>query len=208
MLVGAILGLLMAEKVEADGLPEFYIKAVNPGYMVDGVQNVGEMIEIGRKNSDKMESLAGLTIGYTNSSGNNTVLVDLSKYLWTAGETIQLHLASSPGSELAQVVYSKTLAFKAGPLTLMWNGEVIDSVCWTGKDGCYNVFSSSKPTTLLRNIQTGVFEHATDYKPGGDGVLEEVESGDVGDPGDAVVSKCKGVMFSEILSYYESSQSE
>ena len=40
MLVGAILGLLMAEKVEADGLPEFYIKAVNPGYTIDGVLNV------------------------------------------------------------------------------------------------------------------------------------------------------------------------
>ena len=49
----------------ADDLPEIYIKAVNPGYTIDGTQNVGEMIEIGRKNSDTPTSLAGMTLSYT-----------------------------------------------------------------------------------------------------------------------------------------------
>lgn len=222
MLGGACAGILGGfwnDRVFAidGGLPKFYIKAVNPGYTVDSVQNVGEMIEIGR-NSDEMESLAGLTIGYTNSSGNEAILADLSKYIWMAGETIQLHLASSPGSELAQVVYSKTLAFKAGPLKLFYDGEMIDSVCWTGKNGCYNAFSSSKPTTLVRNIETGDFEHVSNYESVSNGVLKENDSsGDddsgsdgpgSGDSGDVVASKCRGMVFSEILSYYENSQSE
>ena len=193
-----------------ENLPEFYIKAVNPGYTVDSVQNVGEMIEIGR-NSNDIKSLAGLKIGYINSSGNEVLLADFSKYLWKAGETIQLRLASSPGSELAQVLYTKTLAFKAGPLKLIWNDEVIDSVCWIGKSGCYDAFSSSRPTTLVRNVETGDFEHISDYEPDKNGVLEVLESddsGDVGDSNEIVAAKCKGVVFSEILSYYENLQSE
>ena len=106
----------------SDSLPEIYIRAVNPGYTIDGIQNVGEMIEIGRKNSDVPISLAGMTLSYTNSSGNTTILVDLSKYIWLTGESLYLRLASS--SELAQVRYNKTLALKAGPLVLMQGEEI------------------------------------------------------------------------------------
>lgn len=209
VLIGGFNEQVFANKT-LENLPEFYIKAVNPGYTVDSVQNVGEMIEIGR-NSNDIKSLAGLKIGYINSSGNEVLLADFSKYLWKAGETIQLRLASSPGSELAQVLYTKTLAFKAGPLKLIWNDEVIDSVCWTGKSGCYDAFSSSRPTTLVRNVETGDFEHVSDYEPDKNGVLEALksdDSGDVGDSNETVPAKCKGVVFSEILSYYENLQSE
>lgn len=199
-----------------ENLPEYYIKALNPGYTVDGVSNVGETIEIGRKNSDNLTSLASLALSYTNSSGKEVLLVDLSKYLWETGETILLQFASSPGSELAQVQYGTTLAFKAGPLKLMLNGEEIDSVCWTGKDGCFKAFSSSKPTTLVRNMETGEFEHVTEYEFKSDGVLRvvEEESGNDGmgenngENAENAASQCKGVEFSEILSYYETLQSE
>ena len=188
---------------------EFFIKAVNPGYTVDGVQNVGEMIEIGRKNSDDVISLAGLTIGYTNSSGNTVALADFSRYIWKAGETILLRLASSPGSELANAQYTKTLAFKAGPLTLNLDGEVIDSVCWTGKDGCFEAFNSSRPTTLVRDVNTGNFGHISNYEPNfGDKNLELVEENDDKNSENSEVPRCKGVEFSEILSYYEILQSE
>lgn len=201
--VGGILGFLVPQNVEADELPEFYIKAVNPGYTVDGVSNVGEMIEIGRKNSDTINSLAGLTLSYMNSSGNTAILADFSKYTWTDGETILIMLASSPGSELARVRYSKTLAFKAGPLTLMRGEEVLDAVCWTGKDGCVAAFNSGNPTTLVRDSETGEFRHVSNYEPSFDGVLfEEV----VEEP--VMVSQCMGVEFSEILSYYETLPSE
>lgn len=202
-MVGAIFSLILTKNVEAYELPEFYIKAVNPGYTVGGISNVGEMIEIGR-NSDEPISLAGLSIGYTNSSGNFSVLADLSKYIWTAGETILLQLASSPSSELAQVRYSKTLALKAGPLTLMKGEEILDSVCWMGGEECYSTFNSAKPTTLVRNLETGDFAHVSDYSPSYDGILEEVDD----EPDTPEVSVCKGVVFSEILSYYETLQSE
>ena len=205
MLVGGTLGLFVAEEVKADALPEFYIKAVNPGYTVDGIQNVGEMIEIGRKNSDKIESLAGLTLSYMNSSGNTVILADFSKYTWTDGEAIFLMLASSPGSELAMVRYSKTLAFKAGPLVLMRGEEVLDSVCWTGKDGCFSAFNSANPTSLVRDLETGDFRHVSNYEPSGDGVLFEETTEE---PSENIASQCKGVEFSEVLSYYETLPSE
>ena len=198
-----------------ENLPDFYIKAVNPGYTVDGVSNVGEMIEIGRKNSDEMKSLAGLVVSYINSSGNEVPLVDLSKYIWKTGESIILSLASSPGSELAPIQYTKTLAFKAGPLKLILDGVEIDAVCWTGKDGCYSGFSSGNPTTLVRNMETGDFEHVSSYAPTSDSVVEKIEEDLLGEDfkedGREVgemTSQCKGVEFSEILSYYETLQSE
>lgn len=204
ILVGVVFGYILVENVEAYALPEIYIKAVNPGYTVDGINNVGEMIEIGR-NSDDLVSLAGLSIGYTNSSGNFSVIADLSKYIWTAGETVLLQLASSPGSELAQVRYTKTLALKAGPLTLMRGDEILDSVCWNGTEGCYNAFNSSKPATLVRNLETGDFEFLSDYIPSYSGVLESIDN----EPEiTEIPSVCKSVVFSEILSYYETLQSE
>ena len=195
--------MFFCQNVMADDLPEIFIKAVNPGYTIDGSQNVGELIELGRENSDTPISLAGWSISYMNSSGNTTELVGLSKYTWTSGETILLQLASSPGSELAQVRYGKTLAFKAGPLNLLKNGEVVDSVCWTGKDGCSMAFNSNNPTTLVRNLETGGFDHVSEYIPTNDGVLEEVAGDNI-----ESASQCKGVVFSEILGYYELLQSE
>ena len=191
-------------------LPEIFIKAVNPGYTIDGILNVGEMIEIGRNTSDDMTSLAGLKIGYTNSSGNTVFLAEFSKYIWMAGETILLRLASSPKSELAHEQYTKTLALKAGPLTLIKDDEIIDSVCWNGKDECSVAFDSKNPTTLVRNFESGDFEHLSDYEP--EFVLEnmytEPHDVDSHDDGLKEPSKCKNLEFSEILSYYESLQRE
>ena len=189
-------------------IPDIYIKAINPGYTVDGVSNVGEMIEIGRTSSDAPISLAGLTVGYTNSSGTDTILVEFPEHSYLVGESILLRLASSPEHELATMNYTKTLAFKAGPLILKRGEETIDSVCWTGKDDCMPVFKSTNPTTLVRNLETGEFEHVTDYLPTyhEDSYLVEGTTEDEG-YGEAT-SQCKGLKFSEILSYYDDSQSE
>ena len=196
------------EMVIAETIPEIYIKAVNPGYTIDGVSNVGEMIEIGRKNSDALISLAGLTVGYTNSSGNYAVIAEFPENSVMAGETLLLRLASSPGSELANMNYVKTLAMKAGPLELKLGEEVIDSVCWTGKEGCMKAFSGTNPTTLARNLETGEFVHQTEYAPA---YFEEnyyLEKNFNEEEKEVAASQCKGLVFSEILSYYESSQSE
>lgn len=147
-----------------DKLPILYIRAINPGYKIDGVNNVGEMIEIG-KNSDDLVLLAGVTVSYTNSSGKETVLVEFPENSYLAGESLLLRLGSSPMSELSNITYSTTLALKAGPLALSLDGEVIDSVCWNGKEGCEKEFTSSDLTTLVRNLETGEFEHLLEYEP-------------------------------------------
>ena len=207
--------MVFADSLDAEtsvlDLPEIFIRALNPGYSVEGVSNVGEMIEIGR-NSDKMVSLAGVTVGYTNSSGSSTIF-EFPEYSFLAGESILLRLAGSPESELAAGTYkvagsSTGLAQGAGPLELKRGEEVLDSVCWTGKDECYRKFKSGSGESLVRNLETGEFEFMTDYKPEykeGDYYLEEGMGGDVGD--EEVVS-CRGLEFSEILSYYEDSKGE
>lgn len=258
-------------------VPEVFIKAINPGYNEEGVANVGEMVEIGRKNADAPILLAGLTISYTNSSGNQAVLVEFPENTWMVGESILLRLASSPGSELANLVYSKTLAFKAGPLELRRGDEVIDAVCWNSKDGCMKEFKSAAPTTIVRDLETGEFRHEASYEPVfdknaylvetedgsgnkvgdgggwgndsdensdsdvgdskvdddlgngdsgadkkdgaeaavGDGADEAGEGGkgsstaeEMGDQAAEAGRRCNGLEFSEILSYYEESQSE
>ena len=192
---------------ETNELPELYIKAVNPGYTLDGKSNIGELIEIARKSSDEPFLLAGTVVGYTNSSGNYSEIFEFPENSWMIGESILLRLASSPGSELASGNYKKTLAFKAG-LSLERNKEIIDEVCWTGKEGCYKDFKSSKPTTLLRNEQTGEFEHVADYEPIYKSEDYFVEQAKEEEGYGALSGQCKGLEFSEILSYYETTKSE
>lgn len=189
-------------------IPELYIKAVNPGYTVDGESNTGEMIEIARKDlSGAPISLAGTMLGYTNSSGNESILFEFPENSWMIGETILLRLASSPGGELASVNYTKTLAMKAG-LSLKQGEEVIDEVCWTSGEGCYKEFKSSMPTTLVRNLETGEFEHMEEYEPMYDAESYLVEQAKEEEGYGALPSQCKGLVFSEILSYYETVKSE
>ena len=145
-------------------LPELYIKAVNPGYTVDGQSNVGEMIEIERRDTDEPMSLKGVSIGYTNSSGNYSVLMEFPENSWIKGKSIILRLASAPDNEKAAVNYTKTLAMTAG-IELKNGEEIVDAVCWTGKDECYKSFKSANPTTLVRNMETGEFEHLAEYEP-------------------------------------------
>ena len=205
IVIGSILSNNFVYADDEIVLPEIYIRAINPGYTVDGVSNVGEMIEIGRvMNSDEPLSLTGLTIGYTNSSGNESVLVEFPENSWMVGERILLRLASSPGHELASILYTKTLAAKAGPLTLKRGEEVIDSVCWTGKGECHKDFKTANPTTLVRNLETGLFEHVKDYEP--EFVAENYREDVVEE--EPVPSQCKGLVFSEVLTYYENLKSE
>lgn len=211
---GTFLGVLcsmncvMAEEIN-EKIPEIYIKAINPGYTVDGKSNVGEMIEIGRKESDTPISLAGITISYTNSSGNSSILFEFPEHSLMTGETLLLRLASSPESELAAVNYTKTLAYKGG-IDLMVDNEKVDSVCWTGKDECYKDFKSANPTVLVRNLEMDGFEHigVTEYEPVYDSESYVVEASKDEEGYGQVVSQCRGLQFSEILSYYESSHTE
>ena len=196
------------EDGEEEILPKLYIKAVNPGYKIDGVNNVGEMIEIARVGDpDTPISLAGTTFSYTNSSGNTSVLVEFPEHSWMTGENIILRLASSPGAELANLTYTKTLAFSAG-LSLIVDGEVVDEVCWTGKKDCYKAFSSANPTTLVRKVETGEFEHQFGYEPDYQADNYRIDTDESVEETTVLSPQCKGMQFSEILSYYENAKSE
>lgn len=185
-------------------IPPIFIKAVNPGYTIDGKANVGELIELSRLPSDSPLSLAGLVLSCTNSSGTRTELFEFPENSWMTGESILLRLAGS--SEPADLEYKKTLAMKAGPLVLSRGDKILDSVCWTGKDDCLKEFKSTAPTTLVRDLEISTFSHQDTYTPhfsiDTPGYFEEKI------PEETPVSQCRGLEFSEILSFYESSQSE
>ena len=208
-----IVGLLTGLMVEIhainmnEDIPELYIRAVNPGYKIDGINNVGELIEIARKNSDTPLSLAGIAVGYTNSSGNYSTLLEFPENSIMTGENILLRLASSPNSELAAVNYKKTLAYKGG-IDLKKGDEVLDAVCWTSKNDCYPEFKSVSPTTLVRNLETNEFEHIYEYEASYKADSYYVEQIKEEEGYGMVPNQCKGLIFSELLSYYESSKSE
>ena len=189
-------------------LAALVIKAVNPGYTVDGVSNTGEMILIENLSDDSLLA-TGLTISYTNSSGNQVLLYEFPEDSEIASGSLLLRLASAPEADASDATYSKTLAFSAGPLELAYNGEIIDSVCWTGGDGCYAKFKASNPTTLVRDDETDEFAHVTDfefvYDENNPGLI--IHEGGMGGEAE-VASQCKGMVFSEILSYYETEASE
>ncbi|MBO7561161.1 hypothetical protein J6T21_04010 [Candidatus Saccharibacteria bacterium] len=221
-------------------ISEIYIHAINPGFTMDGQSNVGELIEIRRTNPDDLTpiSLAGIILTYTNSGGSSIDLVEFPSNAWMTGETILLRLASSPGSELADLAYSKSIAMKAGPLVLRRGEETLDSVCWTGKDGCADYFKSNTPTTLIHNFTKSPpgesseetsenveeYIHLENYEPifnkespnltyekleENPSETEEKEDSSAYETSESPVEfSCARLIFSEVLSYYESTQSE
>ena len=187
--------------------PEIYINAVNPGYTIDGVSNVGELIELKSATPGTSVLLAGLSIGYTNSSGESMTIIEFPEHSWLAGESILLRLASSPGSELAAVNYKSTqkfrgLAFSAS-LELKRGDEILDSVCWTGKGDCYPVFKSASPKILLRTSPTE-FTAVDFYEPVYDEKSYYVEEEEKPE----LISQCQGIVFTEVLSYYDDSPND
>ena len=205
-----IISIFISPSVFADTTteyPEIYIRAINPGYTIDGVANTGEMIELARSTPGDPLSLAGLSIGYTNSSGESFVLMEFPENSWLVGESILLRLASSPGSELAAVNYKSTRTFRglafSAALDLKRDGTILDSVCWTGKNDCYPAFKSANPKILLRD-SIATFIQVDSYEPVYDEnsyFVEEEEKPEI-------LSQCKGLLISEVLSYYDESREE
>lgn len=133
------------------------------------------------------------------------------------GEILLMRLARSPGSDRADATYATTLAMTTGKLELLYHGDVVDQVCWGSGDGCSPSFKSATPTTLLRNLETGEFEHIVDYEPIFDPLHPSlILLHDPGPPsGDAptdesaeTTAHCYDLEFSEILTYYASEKSE
>lgn len=205
-------------------LPEFFIKALNPGYTINGIKESGEFIELVNTTGSPLD-LTGVTLIYTNSSGNANPLYTFPDHSSFVGETLVLRYAKSPDSLLADATYKTSLAMSAGPLELVRNGELLDSLCWTGKTDCVSSFKSSQPTTLVRNLTTLEFNHhAIDtYVPDfqiDHSSLRIPELPPQDDPGTSdetvndsneatkIPPHCRGLEFSEILTYYETSADE
>ena len=89
--VGDVGDGVMSSNAGAERKPVF-IKAINPGYTVDGKSNVGEMIEIAIEGGqrDEWKELASYSFSYTNSSGKTTVLVELPMHIKVASENLVL----------------------------------------------------------------------------------------------------------------------
>ncbi len=223
------------------------IKAINPGYTVDGTRDVGEFIEL-QNTTDASLSLAGYSLRYVNSSGKQTTLLNFSEGSSMVGEFLLLRLARTENSTEADMVYTTTLAMTNAKLEVLYHDEVVDQICWSKDDDCVPVFNSKKPSILVRDDNTGVFAHVfTDYQPHYDAEHPALQlppdpeetppshdssdntpenstdvpdkpsdepsgttppSSDVPPVSTEPVSKCRGIEFTEILSYYDKDVSE
>ena len=194
--------------------PPLAIRAVNPGYTVTGKQNTNEFIELYRTSGTEPLSLTGVALFYTNGSGAKNELIAFPDGSQMSGDTLLLRLSSSPESAAADLTYKTTLAMKAGPLELVFQDTVIDSVCWTSVAPCFAEFKNTEPTTLVRNLTLDTFEHSAFYTPAYDAehpsyIAPPVEPEMPSDT-DVINAEpaCRGLEFTELLSYYENDASE
>lgn len=192
------------------------IKAINPGYKIDGISDVGELIEL-QNLSDVPLSLAGFSLRYANSSGKEVTIFEFAEGSLMTGENLLLRYYNKKLSAQvpADAYYETSLAMTAGPLELVAEGIVIDTVCWTGKTGCAKAFKSTTPTTLVRDLASGDFVHQDSYGPIFDSSnpsyyapFEEDEEDPDGAEEILGAPQCFDLEFTEILSYYDLDQSE
>lgn len=189
--------------IDAEEFPAVAIKSVNPGYN----SNTGELVELVRLSDDSID-LSGVQLRYFNKSGTEATLYTFPAGSQMVAETIVLRYSGSAEAKETQefdATYKKTLAFEAGPLQLVYEEKVFDSLCWLGGDDCYPVFKSKTPTTLVRDLETGVFSHVDieEYEASfSSGLFIETIPEPVLEP------QCTGLAFSEILTYYETDPSE
>lgn len=191
------------------------IKAINPGYTVDGTRDVGEFIEL-QNTTDASLPLAGYSLRYINSSGKQTTLLNFSEGSSMVGEFLLLRLARTANSSEAEMVYTTTLAMSNARLEVLYHDEVVDQVCWSKNAECAAVFDSKQPSTLVRNA-AGAFEHVYEtYSPHYDAAHptlqlppepEETSSDDL-EPEAQPLSTCRGLEFTEVLTYYAEDVSE
>lgn len=186
------------------------LQALNPGYTIDGVQNVGEFIEL-KNSSASPVPLSGYALRYTNATGNRSNLYIFPEGSTMVGSTLLLRLASSPESNESDLTYTTTLALAAGPLELVYEDEVIDSACWTGKAECLPKFvnKDGQRTSLVKDEETGVFAHKQDYLPRYNPESPGYRAPESSSPEEEPVApQCRGLEFSELYTYYESESSE
>ncbi len=214
------------EPSETIELPDLFIKAVNPGYNLEQ-KETGEFIELMNSTGEQLD-LTGVSLLYTNTKGNTSVLYEFPNESIMAGETIVLRYYKSPENMEADGVYKTSLALTGTTLQLVQNETTLDSVCWNGKDDCYATFKTASPTTLVRQLESLKFEPMAMelYQPAfstsepslilpivdlenQNGADSDNKNNSNTDNDKAVKTPhCQGLEFSEILTYYEESSDE
>lgn len=195
--------------------------ALNPGYTVNKIGDVGEFIEL-KNLSNEIIDLSDYSITYTNGKGNTSTIVEFPAGSRLEGQTLLLRLARRAEPGTYDLTYTTAIALSAGPLSLVYRGQVVDSVCWTGAEDCYDPFQSDedKRTTLARDLELGTFAHIKDYQPDFNSeqpgiVLPPVVDGPE-EPDDDLdgnfppssSTECYKLEFSEVLSYYRQASTE
>lgn len=188
------------------------IRALNPGYTINGDSNAGEFIELVNLTGAPI-SLAGFSLTYTNSSGNITPLIEFPEGSVLTGENLLMRYYNSPEATLSDLTYTTQLALDTGPLELRYNGEIVDTICWTGKSPCLPKFNSKSPTSIVRDLETDEFSHIINYRPvfvpGRTTLIlpAPVVDDETGNTTGGQ-AKCRALEFTEIYTYYETAQSE
>ena len=205
---------VVSEDEEGGKMTNVVIASYNPGFS-DPYQ--GEFFELKRLSENSI-LLAGLSVIYETSKGSEYVVYEFLDGDEMIGESLLMRLANSnevknteeSNMVIADATYTRNMAQSAGRIKLVYNEEVLDSLCW-GLDevGCYAKFNAKKPTTLAREIneeEIGEFEHVTDYVPQFDAEKPGLRHNE---PEEEVIEpQCREVEFSEIFTYYESVSTE
>ncbi len=195
---------------------DLIIKAINPGYTVDGTRDVGEFIELQKISDTSSLSLAGYAIWYVNSKGNETPLLNFAEGSSLVGETLLVRLARSPDSDRADATYTTTLAMSTGRINLVFQDQIVDTVCWGSKE-CSTAFKGTKPTSLVRDLTSGDFAHLENYNPDYEPTqpslilpptLESPDDTELEPDIAPELPVCQGLEFTEVYSYYVNSQTE
>ena len=220
--------------------PQLQIKAINPGYKIDGVNNSGEYIEL-INSSENSLLLTGIILRYENSSGTVLTVYDFPEGTALAGESLLMRFDKNEEIDNADLSYyfgaggGNGLAAGGGKVEIVYQKDdneeehIIDSLCWLTKtEGCYGKFDSSKNKSILvRDFSqeektfnfVGLEEYTPEYTDGrknvifpGKGGEEEKKEEDQEEKQDEEEEKpeprCKGMIFSEIFTYYENSKNE
>ncbi len=196
---------------------DLIISAINPGYNIDEEKNVGDFIEL-RNLTNAPLVLAGFTLRYTNSTGKTSNVFTFPEGSYMTGKHLLLRYHNSSTSDMADANYKVDIAMKAGPLALYYEDQLVDTVCWNGSKACEREFKNTvnnAPTTLVRDLQTGKFEHVLidDFMPNFDPDspalhLPDESEEDEMDEDLLPPPQCRGLEFSEILTYYTDDKTE
>ena len=219
ILIGLFPTTAMAEELDTDEsspydntatteLPPLYFYAVNVGYKDDVSAQNYDFFEL-RKTTGEDLSLEKYQIIYTNSSSNASEPISFEEGVKLRGDSLVFGFSKSPqyvdsASEYLYTFSSSGLASTAGKLSLYFEDELTDEICW-GKLSCDKQIA--KFVTTADGNYSYVFDES-ELKP--EKYYPEIVEDALWkeEPENHPGNYCQNLRINEIYSYYESSVSE